>query len=122
MKKRNRLHRKAKHTNCPISMVRNAIVKEHYKQKITSQILDKDIPPGEWWRITKFSKLSNTHKPVSPLKSHGQILLHPLEKAVQALNNFYSNISSINEDKTVPEHRSGPSLNTMGNILQNKTY
>lgn len=51
---------------------------------------------------------------------HGQILLHPLEKAVQALNNF-SNISSINEDKTLPEHGSGPSLNTMGNILQNKT-
>lgn len=101
-------------------MVRN--VKEHYKQKLTFQILDKDIPQGKWWRITKsISKLSNTHKPVPPLRSHGQILLHPLEKA-EALNNFYSNISSINEDKTLPEHGPGPLKIPLGTyLLQNKT-
>lgn len=119
LRKRNHIHRKAKLTNCPnhwrhyrelrneiISMVRNA--KEFHKQKLTSQILNKDIPSGRWWRITYISKLSNTHKPVTPpplLRSHGQILLHPLEKA-EALNNFYS--SSVSEDKTLPEHRSGP--------------
>lgn len=53
-------------------MVRNAD-----EQKFTSQILDKDNPPGKWWHITKsISKLSNTHKPVPPFKSQGQILLH----------------------------------------------
>lgn len=41
------------------------------------------------------------------LRSHGQILLHPLEKA-EALNNFCLNIFCINEDKTLAEHGSAP--------------
>lgn len=56
MRKRNRIHRKAKDTNCPnhwqhyrglrngaIAMARNT--KGHNKQKPTSQRLDKDIQP-----------------------------------------------------------------------------
>ena len=68
MRQRNRVHYKAKVTqsnyqwskyrtlrNEVIDMVRKA--KNKYKQKITSQIHDKSIPPGKWWRIVL--KISN---------------------------------------------------------------
>ena len=61
---RNRIHHKAKTSNNPdhwkkfreirneiISLVRKA--KEDYKCKLTSQLIDKNIPPGKWWRIAK---------------------------------------------------------------------
>ena len=51
-----------------------------------------------------------------PLKSNGRILLHPLEKA-EALNNFYSNISSTDNNKNLPEHGPGPHVATIENIL-----
>ena len=131
MRQRNRIHKKAKHTDCPdhwqrfkelrnevISLVRKA--KEQYKQKLTSQILDKDIPPGKWWRIVKsISKFSNTHKPIPPLKYQGQILIHPIDKA-EALNKFYSKISNIGEDKDIPEHGPGPPDVTIENIFFNE--
>lgn len=40
-----------------LSMVRKS--KQNYKEKITSQIFNKAIPPGEWLRISKpISKFS----------------------------------------------------------------
>ncbi|CAG2257732.1 unnamed protein product [Mytilus edulis] len=61
---RNRIHHKAKTSNNPdhwkkfreirneiISLVRKA--KDDYKCKLTSQLIDKNIPPGKWWRIAK---------------------------------------------------------------------
>ena len=51
-----------------------------------------------------------------PLKSNGRILPHPREKA-EALNNFYSNISSIDNNKNLPEHSPGPPVATTENIF-----
>jgi hypothetical protein len=27
--------------------------KDEYKNKLTSELLNKDIPPGKWWEIAK---------------------------------------------------------------------
>ena len=111
IRQRNRFHKKAEQKNCPnlwshFRQARNEVIpifrnaKEQYKEKLTSRILGKNILPAKWRRITKsISKLSHTHKPMPPLKSNGRMVLHPLEKA-EALNNFYSNISSIDNNKT----------------------
>jgi hypothetical protein len=28
-------------------------VKDEYKNKLTSELLNRDIPPGKWWQIAK---------------------------------------------------------------------
>jgi hypothetical protein len=45
-----------------IDLVRKA--KDEYKNKLTSEILNKDIPPGKWWRIAK--SISNFTKARDP--------------------------------------------------------
>ena len=71
MRQRNRIHYKAKKTNSDYQWnkyrcLRNQVIdmvrteKNKYKQKLTSQIRDKSIPPGKWWRIVKsLSKCNN---------------------------------------------------------------
>jgi hypothetical protein len=60
IRQRNRIHYKAKTTNNPdywkkfreitnevIDLVRKG--KDEYKHKLTSELLNKDIPHGKWW-------------------------------------------------------------------------
>jgi hypothetical protein len=47
-----------------IDLVRKA--KDEYKNKVTSELLNKDIPPGKWWRIAK--SISNLTKARDPPK------------------------------------------------------
>ena len=49
-------------------------------------------------KVKSLSKLNKKHKPLPPLKVDGQTLFHSIDKA-NALNKFFTNISSI----TVPE-------------------
>lgn len=64
IRKRNRFHYRAKHSNNPdhwkqyrrqrnevIRLVRRA--KSEYKEKLTSQLVDKTVPPVKWWRIAR---------------------------------------------------------------------
>jgi hypothetical protein len=64
IRQRNRIHYKAKTTNNPdhwkkFREIRNEVIdlvrkaKDEYKYKLTSELLNKDIPPGKWWRIAK---------------------------------------------------------------------
>ncbi|VDI37460.1 Hypothetical predicted protein [Mytilus galloprovincialis] len=61
---RNRIHHKAKTSNNPdhwkkFKEIRNEIISLVRRQKmiisakLTSQLIDKNIPPGKWWRIAK---------------------------------------------------------------------
>jgi hypothetical protein len=74
IRKRNRIYYRAKSTNNPdhwsqyrhlrndvIRLVREA--KTEYKNKCTSQLMDKSIPPDKWWRIAKsVCKLNKCNK------------------------------------------------------------
>ena len=118
MRKRNRLHRKAVKTQNPTHWtnyryIRNRVIDEircsrdRYNKKLTSQI-DKTIPPGKWWRIIKsLTKLTNSYKPLPPIKSSGQTLFHPIEKA-NVLNNYFADISSLDDEPDIPLHGPGP--------------
>ena len=64
IRQRNIIHYKAKTTNNPdhwkkFREIRNEVIdlvrkaKDEYKNKLTSELLNKDIPPGKWWEITK---------------------------------------------------------------------
>ncbi|CAG2185269.1 unnamed protein product [Mytilus edulis] len=82
--------------------------KEQYKQKLTKEITDKNIPPGKWWRIVKsISKLSKSREPTPFLKSEGQIFLHPVNKA-ELLNSHFSNISKIDIEPELPNNVPDP--------------
>ena len=121
MRQRNRVHYKAKVTqsnyqwskyrtlrNEVIDMVRKA--KNKYKQKITSQIQDKSIPPGKWWRIVKsLTKCTKKCKPSTPLDSNGKILIHPIDKADE-LNKYFAKISHVDNcnEPTLPPQGPGP--------------
>ncbi|VDI01051.1 Hypothetical predicted protein [Mytilus galloprovincialis] len=119
MRQRNRIHYKAKNTNNCIHWqkfreLRNEVIdlvrqsKEQYKQKLTKEITDKNIPPGKWWRIVKsISKLSKSREPTPFLKSEGQIFLHPVNKA-ELLNSHFSNISKIDVEPELPNNVPDP--------------
>jgi hypothetical protein len=53
--------------NKVIDLVRKA--KDEYKNKLTSELLNKDIPPGKWWRIAK--SISNFTKARDPPSNLG---------------------------------------------------
>ena len=104
---------KAKTTNTPdhwsqyrrlrndvIKLVREA--KAEYKEKLTSQLVDKNIPPGKWWRIAKsVCKLNKCNKITPPIKHGGRIIVHPSEKC-DIFNQYFSNISHIDEEPVLP--------------------
>ena len=92
IRKRNRIHYRAKSTKDPdhwsqyihlrndvIRLVREA--KTEYKNNLTSQIMDKSIPPDKWWRIAKsVCKLNKCNKVSPSIKHEGRIIIHPSEK------------------------------------------
>ena len=117
IRKRDRIHYKAKSTNRPehwlryrqtrndvISLVR--LAKDEYKKKLTSQLTDKTIPPGKWWRIAiSVCKLNKCKQSTPPLKHGGRIIVHPLEKC-EIFNQYFSKIShieNINPVNTCPD-------------------
>ncbi|XP_061185471.1 uncharacterized protein LOC133193522 [Saccostrea echinata] len=118
MRKRNRTHYKAKHTDNPLHWqsyreLRNRVIdeirksREKYNKKMSSMI-DKSIPPGKWWRIVKsISKLNKNYEPLPPLKSKGKLIFHPVEKAT-VLNKYFAQVSSINDEPDIPLHGPGP--------------
>jgi hypothetical protein len=55
-----------------IFVVREA--KTECKNKLTSQLIDKSIPPDKWWRIAKsVCKLNKCNKVSPPIKHEGRI-------------------------------------------------
>jgi predicted cupin superfamily sugar epimerase len=45
-------------------------------------LLNKDIPPGKWWRIAKsISNFTKARDPPPFLEHDGQIFIHPSDKA-----------------------------------------
>ena len=119
IRQRNRIHYKAKNSNSAAHWqkfreLRNEVIdlvrksKENYRQKLTSELTDKTIPPGKWWRIVKsISKLSKSREPVPYLKSEGQIFVHPVDKA-EVLNKHFSNISKIDIEPELPNNVPDP--------------
>ena len=119
IRQRNRIHYKAKSSNSAAHWqkfreLRNEVIdlvrksKEDYRQKLTSELTDKSIPPGKWWRIVKsISKLSKSREPVPYVKSEGQIFVHPIEKA-EILNKHFSNISKIDIEPELPNNDPNP--------------
>ncbi|XP_062597887.1 uncharacterized protein LOC134259306 [Saccostrea cucullata] len=137
MRKRNRTHHKAKHTDNPLHWqtyreLRNTVIdeirksREKYNKKISSMI-DKSIPPGKWWRIVKsISKLNKNYEPIPPLKSKGKLIFHPVEKAT-VLNKYFAQVSSITHEPDIPLHGPGPPLqntDTLSEIFitENEVY
>ncbi|XP_062581833.1 uncharacterized protein LOC134243596, partial [Saccostrea cucullata] len=120
MRQRKRIHKKAMHTKNPLHwqkfrQVRNEVIdlvrksRKEYKIKLVSQLIDKSIPPGKWWRIAKsIARLKKQSSSPSSIKSQdGRILIHPIDKA-EEFNNFFSNISHIENEPDLPEHGAGP--------------
>ncbi|CAG2220486.1 unnamed protein product [Mytilus edulis] len=116
---RNRIHHKAKTSNNPdhwkkfreirneiISLVRKA--KEDYKCKLTSQLIDKNIPPGKWWRIAKSVSNFTKNRDSPPFLEHdGQIFIHPLDKS-EILNNHFADIANIDIEPEIPDNNEPP--------------
>ncbi|VDH94373.1 Hypothetical predicted protein, partial [Mytilus galloprovincialis] len=116
---RNRIHHKAKTSNNPdhwkkfreicneiISLVRKA--KEDYKCKLTSQLIDKNISPGKWWRIAKSVTNFTKNKDSPPFLEHdGQIFIHLLDKS-EILNNHFANIANIDTEPEIPDNNEPP--------------
>ena len=109
IRQRNRIHYKFKTTNNPdhwknISEIRNEVIdlvrkaKDQYKNKLTSELLNMDIPPGKWWRIAKsISNFTKARNPPSFLEHDGEIFIYPSDKA-EILNTHFSNISNIDNE------------------------
>ena len=72
--------------------------KDEYKNKLTSELLNKDIPPGKWWEIAKsISNFTKARDPPSFLEHDCQIFIHPSDKA-EILNTHFSNIANIDNE------------------------
>ena len=72
--------------------------KDKYKNKLTSELLNKDISPGKWWQIAKsISNFTKARDPPSFLEHDGQIVIHPSDKA-EILNTHFSNIANIENE------------------------
>ena len=103
IRQRNRIHYKAKTTNNPdhwkkFREIRNEVIdlvrkaKDEYKNKLTSELLNKDISPGKWWRIAKsISNFTKARDPLPFLEHDGQICIHSSDKA-EILSTHFSNI------------------------------
>lgn len=128
MRKRNKTHYKAKITNNPqhwhsYRHLRNRVIdeirkaRENYNKKISS-LIDKSIPPGKWWRIIKsISKLNKNFEPMPPLRSDGNLIFHPVEKA-SLLNKYFAQVSSITNEPDGPLHEPGPPSFNNENLLE----
>ena len=111
----NRIHYKAKTTNNPdhwkkFREIRNEVIdlvrkaKDEYKNKLTSELLNKDIPPGKWWRIAKsISNFTKARDPPPFLEHDGQICIHPSNK-VEILNTHFSNIANIDNEPVISDN------------------
>ena len=109
IRQRNRMHYKAETTNNPdhwknFREIRNEVIdlvrkgKDEYKHKLTSELLNKDIPPGKRWQIAKsISIFTKARDPPSFLEHDGQIFIHPSDKA-EILNTHFSNIANIENE------------------------
>jgi hypothetical protein len=103
IRQRNIIHYKAKTTNNPdhwktFREIRNEVIdlvrkaKDEYKNKLTSELLNKDISPGKWWRIAKsISNFTKARDPLPFLEHDGQICIHSSDKA-EILSTHFSNI------------------------------
>ena len=115
IRQRNRIHFKAKTTSNPdhwkiFREIRNEVIdlvretKDEYKNKLTSELLNKDIPPGKWWRIAKsISNFTKARDPPPFLEHDGQICIHPSNK-VEILNTHFSNIANIDNEPVISDN------------------
>ena len=113
IRKRNHIHYRTKSTNNPdhlsqyrhlrndvIRLVREA--KTEYRNKLTSQLMDKSIPPDRWWRIAKsVCKLNKCNKVSPPIKHEGRIIIHTSEKC-DIFNKYFADISNIENEPNLP--------------------
>lgn len=128
MRKRNRTHFKAKITSNSqhwhsYRQLRNRIIdvlrkaRKNYNKTISS-LIDKSIPPGKWWRIDKsISKLNKDFEQMRPLRSDGNLIFHPVEKAT-VLNKYFANASPSTNEPDVSLHGSGPQSFINENLLE----
>ncbi len=117
--KRDRAHYRAKRTNnsdhwALYRQTRNDVIKlireakASYRDKLTSQLCNKDIPPGKWWRIAKsVCKLNKIVNTSPPLVHGGRIIIHPSEKS-DIFNKFFTNISRIEDEPELPAESGDP--------------
>lgn len=94
MRKRNRLHKKAKNRNLAsdwqnfrkirnevIDMIRDA--KKMYIINLQNSLVDKSVPPGKWWRIAKsVTKFKNVNHIKCPIKVNGDMFLSSHRKSM----------------------------------------
>ena len=81
---------------------------DKYKNNLNSEHLNKDIPPGKWWRIAKsISNFIKARDPPSFLEHDGQIFFHPSDKA-EILNTHFSNIANIDNEPVLSDNVASP--------------
>jgi hypothetical protein len=62
--------------NTVLRSTKHTQAKTEYRNKLTSQLMDKSIPPDKWWRIAKsVCKLNNCNKVSPPIKHEGRIII-----------------------------------------------
>ena len=113
IRKRNRIHKKAKSRNLAsdwenFRKIRNEIIdmireaKKDYIVNLQNSLVDKNVPPGKWWRIAKsVTKFKNKNTTSSPLKVNGEIYYHPIDKA-NAINDYFATVSSLDVEPEIP--------------------
>lgn len=81
-------------------MIRQA--KKDYIVNLQNSLVDKNVPPGKWWRIAKsVTKFKNKNTTSSPLKVNGEIYYHPIDKA-NAINDYFATVSSLDVEPEIP--------------------
>ncbi|MEW8547607.1 MAG: reverse transcriptase family protein, partial [Candidatus Thiodiazotropha sp.] len=114
IRKRKRLHRKAKKTNDQLiwqkfRKIRNTVTneirksKQNYFNKLTDELNAEKINTKSFWKISKqLLKLDLSSSSVPPLHVDGKILETDLEKAT-ALNNYFASQSTVDDtNRTLP--------------------
>ena len=122
IRKRNRLHKKAKRSNYPehwaeFRRARNKTIntirsqKERYCNKLVDKLKSNSTNIREWWGIaSKIAGIKSKDSIIPPLNVHGNVLHSNLEKA-EAFNTFFANQSNIDEsNKNIPSIDQPPSV------------
>ena len=79
--------------------------KDEYKNKLTFELLNKDIPPGKWWRIAKsISNFTKARDPPPFLEHDGQIFIHSSDIKAEILNTHFSNIVNIDSEPVISDN------------------
>ena len=120
IRKRNRLHKKAKKTNNPdhwskfrkfrnrtINIIRNR--KQEFLDNCISKLRSESLSIREWWKLaSKVADFKTRVSSIPPLLDNDEIICNDLEKA-EAFNTFFASQSNLDDsNKSLPANDSPP--------------